>query len=89
MDEFNGIAVRNLYGSKIESLFRRHRSQPFKITFIKVLLTMQEDTFLTHSSKHSKYHIFVFSIPRLRTERGNSISQQSNFIGFLDWTQKD
>ncbi|OXA58573.1 uncharacterized protein LOC110846705 [Folsomia candida] len=35
MDEFNGIAVRNFYGSKIESLFRKNRSKPFTITFIK------------------------------------------------------
>lgn len=36
MDEFNGTGVRNFYGSKIDTLFRKHKSRPFTITFIKV-----------------------------------------------------
>lgn len=35
MDEFNSIPLRNFYGSKIESLFKKHKSKPFKLTFIK------------------------------------------------------
>lgn len=40
LDELNGISVRHFYGSKIESLFKKHKKTPFNITFIKVSFKM-------------------------------------------------
>lgn len=36
LDDINGIPTRNLYGSKIDELFKKVRSEPFQLTFVKV-----------------------------------------------------